>query len=120
MLNLTEITDDDLVVNDINIGSIINLMAGTYYLNDTLLLNNSFLDNYLTIQSFNGEEVIISGGKELEFQDGTEWTAHSYQEIEWKQYDNYNNVYGASGAGDRRRYLGEFNTRKRCCNQRFD
>ena len=104
--NLTNTSDIDFYLDleydlHINISCTINLLAGTYYLNDTIKINNSWLDNFLTIQNYNGDEVIISGGKKLIFDSDNDWYNYSYEPIHWKKFDKYTNMYGPPGTGDR-------------------
>ena len=69
----------------------INLMQGTFYLESTIILTPQ--DSHMTIQNFNGSDTTLSGGLPLEF-DNNGWTLHDYQETQWQNFSNYNNVYG--------------------------
>eukprot|EP01084_Bolivina_argentea_P237330 398876_1 len=91
----------------------LNLMSGTFYLNETIELTD--IDSFLTIQNFNGNEVTISGGIQLQF-DGT-WNLYNYTEIGWKNYSNMNAVFGRAdqqASNDLIIYLGIAQTYDEC------
>lgn len=91
----------------------LNLFKGTFYLNDTIELND--IDSYLTIQNYNGADVIISGGRPLQFED--DWNLYNYTKTEWQNYSNMNNVWGRAdnaNSNDLVKYLGQASSYKDC------
>eukprot|EP01084_Bolivina_argentea_P067214 122453_1 len=66
----------------------LNCLNGTFYQRKTILLEET--DSFLTIQNYNGANVIISGGIPIQFQD--EWQLYKYQETKWQNYSGYDNV----------------------------
>ena len=80
---------------------VINLLEGTFYLSSTIMLTQ--IDSNLVIQNYKGDQVIISGGIELEFEH-VNWTKHKYEKTEWREFPHYNNVYNITAIGSHVRY----------------
>ncbi len=67
----------------------LNLMEGTYYQSDTIVLTSA--DSYLTFQNYNGQRAVVSGGVPLQFEG--DWKLEEYKPTQWVNYTGYNNVY---------------------------
>eukprot|EP00490_Sorites_sp_Unknown_P000567 CAMPEP_0114671578 /NCGR_PEP_ID=MMETSP0191-20121206/41390_1 /TAXON_ID=126664 /ORGANISM="Sorites sp." /LENGTH=518 /DNA_ID=CAMNT_0001931745 /DNA_START=49 /DNA_END=1602 /DNA_ORIENTATION=+ len=92
----------------------LNLMKGVHYQATTIDITSK--DSYLTIQNYNGEEAVISGGVAIDF-GSNEWELVDYAETDWVYYPNSNNVYGRADDGDSNdavRYLGTVDTYDEC------
>ena len=85
--------------------------GGTYYLNETLVLTAE--DSSVSIESADGEEVVVSGGVPL----NVKWEAHEQSEPRMVLYNNTNAVWGrasATGSTDAITLLGKFPTLQGC------
>eukprot|EP01083_Nonionella_stella_P003656 10523_1 len=96
-----------------NVACVLQLMEGTYYQSQTIELTPT--DSNLTIQNYNGQEVTISGGVPLQFNEP--WKLDTYQATQWITYTDWNNVYGLvsdARSNDQTKYLGVAQSYEEC------
>ena len=90
--------------------STVLLRAGTYHVAQTVQVTS----NDLTIQNYNGERVVVSGGVPLQFKE--KWMPYNVSRG-WEIFNNSNNVYGKAhsraDSGDIK-YIGTYKTLQEC------
>ena len=90
--------------------STVLLRAGTFHVTKTVQVTS----DDLTIQNYNGEEVVVSGGVPLQLKD--KWMPYNVSRG-WEIFDDSNNVYGKAhdhaDSGDIK-YIGTYKTLQEC------
>jgi hypothetical protein len=94
-------------------GSTVLLRAGTYY---TGTVQITTANNGLTIQNYNGEKAVVSGGTPIKVAKG-DWKPYKVSKGEWQIFEGQNEVFGKAQSKsdtDTIKYIGTFDTLDAC------